>query len=224
MSSGNDRFSWRSYDLNDVLPQDWQKQLLEIAKKAGSRTLVPTSVTSREASHDIRIPVLTVNGVELKKYAPWLYELYHGLFRDLAQKEATEQVVPASNDIYGAVLNVQRGTDMRYECHIDSNPIEGLLYVTDHPKGTGGELVVANKKTAKSVEQVEANSSIVHPVAGNLVFFDGRDWAHYVRNLKGDCDSQRVVVAMNFYTVSCPESSRPADLSPHLFGLREAES
>jgi hypothetical protein len=215
----NNRFSWRCYDLNSELPTGWQGELLNISKKAIAKTLVPTSITSRESKLVTRIPVLTVNGVDLRKEAPWLYELYHGLFRDLAQLESNETVVAASQDIYGAVLNVQRGTDMRYECHVDSNPIEGLLYVTDHPKGAGGELVIANLPDAKSMDEVENNHSVIYPVVGNLVFFDGRDRAHYVRSLVGDNNSERVIVAMNYYTESCPESSRPADLSAHLFGL-----
>ena len=35
---------------------------------------------------------------------------------------------------YGIVLNVQRGTTMRFECHVDSNPLTGLLFYTDHQK------------------------------------------------------------------------------------------
>ena len=38
----------------------------------------------------------------------------------------------AADDRYGVVLNVQRGTKMRFECHVDSNPLTGLLFCTDH--------------------------------------------------------------------------------------------
>ena len=41
----------------------------------------------------------------------------------------------AHDDRYGVVLNVQRGTEMRFECHVDSNPLTGLLFCTDHPDG-----------------------------------------------------------------------------------------
>jgi 2OG-Fe(II) oxygenase superfamily len=106
---------------------------------------------------------------------------------------------------------------MRYECHVDSNPIEGLLYVTDHPKSSGGELAVATKVNAASVADVEADCSVIYPTYGNLVFFDARRFAHYVRPLVSD-DARRVVVAMNYYTPSCPESNRPKSLSAHLAG------
>jgi len=213
-----DRFSWRSYDLRTHLPANWQTELLEAAAtKAQSKVLKPKSVTSRESDEELGIHVMTVGGVTLRESCPWLYDLYKGLFRDLAQLACTEPVSTASNDTYGAVLNVQRGQNMRYECHVDSNPIEGLLYVTTHVPGTGGELVVANRPDARSVEDVEQDCSVVYPIAGNLVFFDARRFSHYVRPLASEHDL-RVVVAMNFYTPSCSEADRPTDLTPHLFG------
>ena len=48
-----------------------------------------------------------------------------------------------------------------------------------------------------------------------------REIAHNeeVRQTTGDI---RVVVAMNYYTPSCPESDRPGDLTPHLFDVVDA--
>ena len=214
-----DRFCWRSFDMRGVLPETWQADALAVAAEAVPKTLKPRSVTSREADVDVSIPVLTVSGTTVRARLPWMYELYTGMFRDLAQLGCHEPVSCASKDVYGAAMNVQRGINMRYECHVDSNPIEGLLYITDHPQGAGGSLVVANDPRAKSVEEVDRDCSIVYPVAGNLIFFDARRFAHYVRPLTSP-DSVRVVVAMNFYTPSCPESARPADLDRHLFGYQ----
>ena len=212
-----DRFTWRSYDLRSLLLSDWQSEVLEAAKHAAEKTLIPQSITSREGDKKLRIPIRTLSGVAVRQRLPWLYDLYKGLFRDLGQLGVTEPLYTAESDLHGAVLNVQGGAGMRYECHVDSNPVEGLLYVTDHPKGSGGELVVANNMVAKSVEEVDADCSVVYPVEGNLIFFDARRFAHYVRPL-AEADATRIVVAMNFYTPSCPEASRPADLDQHLFG------
>jgi hypothetical protein len=201
----------------------WQRDILEVVEQqAVRRTLYPRSVTSREGNPNLPVPVIGVDGIAVKQSLPWLYSLYKGLFRDMAQLGCLEPVATAENDVYGAVLNVQRSTDMRYEAHVDSNPIEGLLYVTDHPSGTGGELVVSNNPRAGSIAEIEIDCSIVFPAAGNLVFFDARRWPHYVRPLK-DPAGIRVVVAMNFYTPSCPESVRPSDLSRHLQGYDSTE-
>lgn len=214
-----DRFSWHSYDLNSVLPKSWQEDILVVARtKATRKVLLPRSVTSREGDPNLQIPVATVGGSTLRSALPWLFDLYLGLFRDLAQLGSHEPVSTASAELIGANLNVQTG-DMRYEAHVDSNPIEGLLYCTDHPKGAGGELVVANDPQAQSIAAIDRDCSVVYPVAGNLVFFDARRFPHYVRPLVV-ADAVRVVVAMNFYTPSCPESSRPVDLTNHLFGYQ----
>jgi hypothetical protein len=99
---------------------------------------------------------------------------------------------------------------------VDSNPVTGLLFFTDHPAG-GGELVVGHDSGAVSVEALEKNGSVIRPQAGQLIFFDGKTYPHYVRTLQSESD-MRVVAVMNFYTGSCPESTRPTDLNRHLFG------
>jgi hypothetical protein len=121
-----------------------------------------------------------------------------------------------SDNHFAVALNVQTGPD-RYECHVDTNPIEGLLYVTTHREGEGGELVVSNRGEAQSVEEVDADSTIVEPKAGYLLFFDGRHHSHYVASLK-DPTAVRIVVAMNYYVPSWPEEKRPTDLNKHLSG------
>ncbi len=58
-------FVWHSFDLRAELPGDWQAEVVKVARThARHRELMPTSVTSREASHDLRIPVATVGGIQ----------------------------------------------------------------------------------------------------------------------------------------------------------------
>jgi hypothetical protein len=212
------RFHWTSFDVSSLLPPKWQSGVrLAATEHRVSRDLVPTSVTSRESPAVANVRVMTVGGIAVRNSMPWLYDLYRGAFLDLGQQCSAEPLVAAKDDRYGIVLNVQAGTEMRYECHVDSNPLEGLLYCTSHLPGTGGELVVANSTSAMDVEGVEEDASVVYPIAGNLIFFDARDFSHYVRPL-ADAASIRIVAAMNFYTPSSPESNRPSDLNRHLFG------
>lgn len=123
--------------------------------------------------------------------------------------------MPAQDERYGVVLNVQRGTTMRFECHIDSNPLTGVLFCTDHP--VGGELVFAHDPEAADISGVERNCSVIRPHAGQLIFFDARQHPHYARALAKRSDL-RVVAVMNFYTESCPETTRPKELNSHLYG------
>ena len=106
---------------------------------------------------------------------------------------------------------------MRFECHVDSNPMTGLLFCTDHPVGSGGELVFGNDLAATDIDAVEQECSVIRPHAGHLIFFDGRRHPHYARPLVSESDL-RIVAVMNFYTESCPESTRPRELNRHLFG------
>lgn len=211
-------FLWHCFDLRPELPATWQTEVIAAAHQyATERALVPTSVTSREGSTVIELPVQTVGGASVAAKLPWLYDLYATRFRDLAQAITTEQVSIAQDIRYGINLNVQRGTGMRYECHVDSNPIQGMLYFTSHSPGTGGELVVSNLGDVGSKEAVDMNATRIYPVAGYLVLFDARDHTHYVADV-AQTDGIRVAAAMNFYTPSAPESARPADLNRHLFG------
>jgi hypothetical protein len=106
---------------------------------------------------------------------------------------------------------------MRFECHVDSNPLTGLLFCTDHQPGSG-ELVFAHDRAAASVAEVDKDCSVIQPHAGHLIFFDGRQYPHYARPLTDEADV-RIVAVMNFYTESCPESTRPAVLNRHRFGV-----
>jgi hypothetical protein len=211
-------FWFCAVDVRGILPTNWQADILRIAETAAvAKTIVPTSVTSRESSTDLKLPVLTVGGRILRERLPWLDELYRGHFRDLAQLICSEPVATALDARYAVNLNIQRGPTMRYECHVDSNPIEGLLYVTDNSPGTGGELVVARRSASIGVQQVALDAIRIYPTSGLLYFFDARRFPHYVEPLSCS-DAKRVVIAMNYYTPSSPESARPRDLNKHLFG------
>lgn len=211
------RFSWTTSNVSSRLPVGWQQDLAEAAAGADFREFPRTPILSREAEHVASISRGRVHAKQVRERLPWLYRFYRGYFLDLAGETCTEGVVPALDDRYGIVLNVQRGTTMRFECHVDSNPLTGLLFCTDHQAGTGGELVFAHDPAASDVEAVEKDCSVLRPQAGRLIFFDGRQYPHYARPLVSETDL-RIVAVMNFYTESCPESTRPPALNRHLFG------
>lgn len=210
------RFHWSTFDLNAYLPADWQAEVRTVAQtRADIRDFPRTPVLSREAEEVQYIPRGRVHADQVRSQLPWLYQLYRGVFLDLAQVGCSERVVAASDDRYGVVLNVQCGTGMRFECHVDSNPLTGLLFCTDHT--VGGELVIAHDATAASTTAVDRDCTTIRPHAGHLLFFDARDHPHYARPLTADEDV-RIVAVMNFYTESCPETTRPGELNTHLYG------
>lgn len=204
------------FDVTNQLPVGWQKDIDAIAAEADFRDFPRTPILSREAADVTHITRGRVHAIQVQQGLPWLYKLYRDHFLELAGQAWGEPIGPALDDRYGVVLNVLRGNKMRFECHVDSNPVTGLLFFTDHPAG-GGELVVGHNPAAVGVEELERDCTAITPRAGQLIFFDGKTYPHYARALAAEHDV-RVVAVMNFYTTSCPESTRPLDLNRHLFG------
>jgi hypothetical protein len=210
-------FRWTTFDLTGQLPADWQQTVGAAAATAEFDNFPRTPFLSREAADVASIYRGRVHPAQVRERLPWLEDLYRGDFLALASEAYSEDATPAADDRYGLVLNVQRGTDMRFECHVDSNPLTGLLFCTDHRAGAGGELVFGRDPSAADVATVERDCSVIRPHLGYLIFFDGRNDPHYARALTSRSD-MRVVAVMNYYTKSCPESSRPLGLNRHLFG------
>jgi hypothetical protein len=217
------RFSWVSFDVSSAMPMGWREELVRVARNDRvTKRLVPPHSTSREGNDVTSLEVMTVRGLDMWERLPWLIDLYQGYFRQLYQEATGQRIYPTNDRRYAVVMNVQEGTDRRYECHVDTNPIEALLYVTDHPRGMGGELLVANNVDAQSIEEVDKDCSVLYPVAGQLVFFDARRFPHYVAALRKP--SLRVAVGMNYYTDDCPEETRPEDLNNYLYGAAQVVS
>jgi hypothetical protein len=210
-------YSWAEFDVGSWLPQGWQKDIETVAAQAEVRLFPRTPVLTREAREVAHVPRGRVHADQVRCGLPWLYRLYRTRFLELAGQIHAESVRPASDERYGLVLNVQRGTEMRFECHVDSNPLTGLLFCTGHSEEAGGELVFARDESADSVHAVERDCMVIRPRAGHLIFFDGRRNPHYARALRSESDV-RVVAVMNYYTDSCPESTRPPELNRHLYG------
>lgn len=210
------RFRWTTYDVTDLLPENWKPDVLAAAADADFRDFPKTPPLSREAPEVSSISRGRVHANQVRARLPWLNSLYRNEFLSLARQAwAPKLVKAADDDRYGVVLNVQRGTSMRFECHIDSNPLTGLLFLTDHQQG--GELAFARDPAAVGKEAVDRDCSIIWPHAGYLAFFDARHHPHYTRPLASPSDV-RVLAAMNFYTSSAPESQRPKELNRHLYG------
>jgi hypothetical protein len=210
-------FQWTTFDVTGMLQPDWQRDVLEMADRADFRDFPPTPVITREAANVRRISRGRVHADQVAEGLPWLRQLYRADFRDLAERAIGGPVAAARDERYGAVLNVQRGTRMRFECHVDSNPLTGLLFCTDHDRSAGGELVFAHVPEASSRADIDRSCSVIRAQAGHLIFFDGRRQPHYVRPLTSG-DSVRVAAVMNYYTAAYPESMRPAELNRHLYG------
>jgi hypothetical protein len=212
-------FHWTTFDVSGVLPPNWSQDTAVVATDADFRDFPRTPILSREGADVRHIPRGRVHANQVRRGLPWLHRLYRSAFLELAQRVSRDPVMTAQDERYDVVLNVQRGTDMRFECHVDSNPLTGLLFCSDHYVGAGGELVFAHDATATSAADIDRSCSVLRPQSGHLVFFDGRHHPHYARPLTAASDL-RIVAVMNYYTISFPESTRPPELNRHLYGDR----
>lgn len=210
-------FGWTTFDVTSQLPADWDTDIVRVVREHQTdRLLMPPHSTSREQDGTPALCTSAVRGTVVWEELPWVVDLYYGWFRELGERYAGRPVLGAMDQRYAVVLNVQDPGGDRSECHVDTNPIAGLLYATSHRADSGGELVIANSARASSVADVDRDCSVIYPQKGHLVFFDGRSNPHYVRAVtNGD---PRVVVAMNYYTEDCPETMRPSDLDDYLYG------
>jgi hypothetical protein len=213
-------FLYYKKNINDHLPTFWDEDVLYFASRNEEEvTLISNSVTSRELTNIENIQTLIVNGLKIKSGIPWLYDLYRGYFFEMAQEFSKAMLFVAQNPLYAINLNIQRGKAMRYECHVDSNPLQGLLYVTTHDYGDGGELVISNNEKSKGINEISQDCQIIYPKKGDIVFFDARKNPHYVESLKSEAGI-RIAITMNFYTLNSPEKDRPKDLNEHLFKVK----
>jgi 2OG-Fe(II) oxygenase superfamily len=209
------RFRWTTFDLNGFLPAGWQQDVRAVAADADFRDFPRTPILSREEMGVQHIKRGRVHADQVRDRLSWLYRSYRGEILEMASAVSDEPVMRAMDERYGVVLNVQQGTRMRFECHIDSNPLTGVLFCTDHTRG--GELVFAHDAAAADIPAVDRDCSVIRPHAGHLIFFDAREHPHYARPLAAK-DDMRIVAVMNFYTGSYPESTRPKELNRHLYG------
>jgi hypothetical protein len=209
------KFRWITFDVNGYLPAGWQQDVRAVAANADFREFPRTPILSREGADVSHIARGRVHADQVRLRLPWLYQSYRGKFLELAGESCAERVMAARDDRYGVVLNVQQGTAMRFEFHVDSNPLTGILFCTEHQKG--GELIVAHDTTVTDIARIERDCSVIRPHAGHLVFFDARQHPHYSRPL-ATADDMRIAAVMNFYTESYPESTRPQELNRHLYG------
>jgi hypothetical protein len=199
---------YAEWDLSatNLLPSDWLAQISQTIATHGIRTVLSgASEQSREASSDYEIPVLVVTGDACSSALPWLYSLYENELLLFASKAYGKQLF-AANDIRSSInINCLRGVGSRYESHVDTNPVTGLLFACDATPETGGSLVF---------QRAGFPEAVVWPRKGVFIAFDAREIPHFVSALRVSMD--RISVPMNYYDDSIAQH-RPTGLDDRLY-------
>jgi hypothetical protein len=203
---------WRPYfawDLHStgLLPIGWEQEVSETVQHSGFGTvLTGDGSTSREKRIGQHIPVRVVEGTSIKNELPWLWSLYTGPLLEFSSTSFNRKLFP-SIDVKSAVnINHIFGEGARYEWHVDSNPVTGLLFVSTCLPKEGGALVFRDAKNKRN--------SIVRAQSGVFICFDARQIAHRVAPLKGTF--ARTSIPMNYYE-SASDQMRPSDLEAQIY-------
>src|SRR5205085_12683454 len=87
------------------------------------------------------LEVCVVTGETIFEHIRWLHKLYDEDLAEFASQFAKRTVV-AADDLPSSVnINLLRGLNARYEKHVDTNPVTGILFVTTLLPTDGGELI-----------------------------------------------------------------------------------
>jgi len=203
--SDNQIVTWFDLNTMEVLPPGWIEDIYGvIAGSARAVEMQGESSTSREELNaSIKYEVVT--GDVIRERLPWLWNLYEHQFVGFATSVAGRPMKISKFEKSAINMNVLNGTEARYEWHVDSNPLTGLVYVNSLTQEDGGELVF----------EVGGRHVPVYPRSGHLAFFDARELPHTVMPLKKDLC--RISIPMNFFFAE-EDEVRPADLDDHIYG------
>ena len=193
-----------------ILPNNWNIHIEEVVLQFGRFVrLDGKSSTSREPENTEGCDCYILSGDVIQKELTWLFNLYTTRLVEFATIVAGQPMKYSDDVESGIVINSLRGINARYEWHVDSNPMTGILYATTHEESEGGELVFKiNNEFIK-----------VTPTAGEFILFDARLIPHCVFPLTND--RHRISVPMNFYFLEQElVNKRPDELSDYLFGRK----
>lgn len=205
MSNANKIF--KEYNLLELglLPTDWDKQIIELANSNSYLVhLDGNSSTSREPVGSKGADVFVVDGEAICEKINWLDKLYKNELLEFANRDFKNEYCISNSVTNGININFLKGRNSRYEWHVDSNPLTGILYVTAHNKGKGGELIF----------KVGDDEQVVYPQTGIFILFDAREIPHTVQPLQ--TDTFRISIPMNFYFKDA-EQVRPSDLDNYIY-------
>jgi hypothetical protein len=202
---------WKPYYALDLagtayLPTGWQEDVRSVVRECGINTILTgAGSTSRERRADRIIPVRVADGCAIKMHLPWLWNLYNGVLKEFCATSFRKPIFVAN--LLHTTININQlmGRGAQCEWHVDSNPVTGVLFVTDSDQGLGGSLVFKDDLGRRAV---------VRPKAGMFVCFDARQIPHRVSPLRRD--GERISLPMNYYD-SATDQPRPPDLDNQIY-------
>ncbi len=196
-----------STDFSSLLPRNWADEVNDLVHtQAHSTVLNGDSETSREAPGAL-IPVRVVGGEKVAESLPWLVKLYETEFLEFSSQRTGKKLFRCNNVDDAININCITGNDARYEWHIDTNPVTGILYVETLCENSGGGLVFRKNEELFRFQ----------PIRGWFCCFEGQNVEHAVEPLRGQIC--RTSIPMNYY-IDADNTGRSASLNRYLSNKR----
>ncbi|MBS1520692.1 MAG: 2OG-Fe(II) oxygenase [Bacteroidetes bacterium] len=199
--------TYAKFDLNELqlLPVGWREEIEKVALQQSYLVhLDGNSTTSREPANSKGTDINIVDGIKIYSSLPWLFRLYANELLTLANKHFPNKYKIDTELISSININYLKGRGSRYERHVDSNPLTGILFVTSHHEPEGGELIF---ELSRGVIKIS-------PEPGIFILFDARELPHTVTPLKKS--AYRISIPMNFF-LEGEKRLRPSDLDGYIY-------
>lgn len=163
-----------------------------------------TSTSLEPAGTSVEYRLL--DGNDVYRYIPELTILYESELVRIASRLSDISLCKSPDRVNGVNVNVLNASGGRYEWHVDSNPVTGLLVLSECNAAIGGRLLFRKDPDYQT-------AFCMRP--GHFLVFDATKTPHAVEQVLGE--EPRVTAPMNFF-VKGATALRPADLDESLYG------
>jgi hypothetical protein len=128
-----------------------------------------------------------LSGASVRARFGWLWDLYHGPFREFVRQSFERPVFPANRVSSAITLNILEGVGAGHDWHNDANPVTGVFFASTLAEGEGGAL---------EFRQPDGEIAHLQPCSGTFICFPGRI-SHRVAPLR--VPGPRLSFAMLYY-------------------------
>ena len=125
-----------TFNLHELglLPSGWVADVRRVVDEhAYFVHLDGHSGTSRELEDTKGSDYYVVVGDLIAQELPWLYELYTGTLREMAEQVAGRSLITSTELKTSININTIRGIGGRYEWHVDHNPMDDWSNLRHRP-------------------------------------------------------------------------------------------
>lgn len=203
-----DKPSWlpiyaKDFSADGSMPSDWDIQILKLASMRAVETILDGESPTSLEEVGTKIPIRVVMGEVVFGELPWLYHVYESEMLAFASNAFGTALYKCNRVDDSININSVSGISGRYEWHLDTNPVTGLLFAETLEEEEGGALVFR-----KFGEEFR-----IQPKRGMFYCFDAREVPHAVEPLR--VDRTRTSVPMNYY-LTPDNSGRDDQLNEYL--------